>query len=225
MRPARLAAWHPLLLGATAAHALPPLCSSPPPPCRPGAAGAAGQRQRRRRAAVPVSGSGGAASGCLQERHAAARLCLPPPPALLPRAGGGGVTRPAGARQARARLEGAGGRLAQALGQSESSQRSAGAARSLTPPLSAPRPLRSPPLSLTLCAARSQQRNLWRLVACSPYEAFTFDLARTSRRAACAAPAVQAVMQYSLLVPSAGTAGSRRAAARLPPARGPVPVA
>lgn len=45
-------------------------------------------------------------------------------------------------------------------------------------------------------------------MACGPGDALAFDLARSGRRAACAAPAAQLVLQYSLLVPGPAPRGA-----------------
>ena len=64
------------------------------------------------------------------------------------------------------------------------------------------------------CACCREHGDLFRLVACSPEDAYAFDLDRTAQRAACTAPAVQLVLQYSMLVARQGSAdGSGKAAA------------
>jgi len=44
---------------------------------------------------------------------------------------------------------------------------------------------------------------MFRLMACGTDDAFAFDLDRSRQRLACTAPAVQLVLQYSMLVPLA----------------------
>lgn len=51
-------------------------------------------------------------------------------------------------------------------------------------------------------AADREHESLWRLAACGPEDAFAFDLERTPRRASGSPPAVQLVLQYSMLVPA-----------------------
>lgn len=75
-----------------------------------------------------------------------------------------------------------------------------------TPGVDGPCP--APPHSLSGASPRrpppacSEHSDLWRLVGCGPEDAFAFNLGRTTQRAACAAPAVQLVLQYSMLVPA-----------------------
>lgn len=66
-------------------------------------------------------------------------------------------------------------------------------------------PSTAAPFHLSACR---EHADLWRLVACGPDDALAFDLARSGRRAACAAPAAQLVLQYSLLVPGAAPPGA-----------------
>lgn len=48
----------------------------------------------------------------------------------------------------------------------------------------------------------SEHPDLFRLPCCAPDDAFAFDLDRSPQRLACGAPAVQLVVQYSVLLPA-----------------------
>lgn len=55
-----------------------------------------------------------------------------------------------------------------------------------------------------------REPGLFRLVACGPEDAFAFEMDRTEQYSSGAAPAVQLVLQYSMLLPASPAAGEEQ---------------